>query len=135
MATNTKYNPVTLAELDSGKLEGAGQGVSAICNANGTTNLDIVLADDMIVTGLHIVVNGASLGDWAELKVLLTANGATLKTPIPKWYLPITDTLDFAMVMPVKATSAMTLRVVVHTTVVLVTPYVAVNYKLWKILV
>lgn len=135
MATGTYFKPTRLIDMENTSLEGAGQGVSAVCGPGigTTTNLDITLTDDVIATGLVLVVAGASLGDYVTMQVLL--NGTVVKTPLPgPWYLPQTNTLNFDFVMPIKIIAGLTLRIIYTNTGLLVTPYLAVNYKLWKVL-
>lgn len=134
-ATNTIYNPQSYP-LDGSKVQAAGQGVAATCAANTTTNLDIDLTDDMLVTGAEIVITGASIGDYIQLQVVQTANKSiVLATPLPgPWYVQQTGDTDFRFEFPVKATAGMTLRVIYHATVILITPTMAANFKLWKVL-
>lgn len=134
MATNTVYIPIGL-ELDPSKVEGYGQGVFDIgCAANSTTNLDLTLTDDVIITGLELITYGASIGDYVVMQIL--AGAVVVKTPLPgPWYVSSNADQSFSLAFPMKIVAGLTIRVVVHTTVLLVTPGVAVNYKLWKVLV
>lgn len=134
MATNTIYNPQTLAELDSSKLQGYGQGATGACAALAATNIDLALTDDVLITGLQLVTIGASVGDYCIVQVLI--GGVVVATPIPgPWYVQANGAMDFNLVFPVKAIAGATLRVVYHATVILIVPTMSVNYKLWKILV
>lgn len=130
-ASGTTYNPTTF-EFDANQILGYGQGVSATCAALSTTNIDLTLSDDVIMTGAVLVVGGASLGDYFDLQVL--AGGSVVATPIQNWYLPTSGEIDYQLVAPKKIVTGLKLRVVVHTTALLVTPFMAVNYKLWKVL-
>lgn len=131
--TNTTYIPQGYP-LDASKVQGAGQGVANLnCAANTTTNIDLTLTDDMIITGMQVITVGSSLGDYVELKVL--AGGVTVATPIPgPWYLASNNSEVFELAFPMKVVSGLTLRFVVHATLPLVTPAVMVNFKLWKVL-
>lgn len=129
--TGSTYDPSTF-EFETSKIVGDAQGVAAVCVALGTTNIDLTLTDDEIMTGAILVVSGASLGDYLDLQVM--AGPTVVATPIRNWYLPNDGSVDFQMVVPKKILAGLKLRVVVHTTVLLVTPYVAVNFKLWKTL-
>lgn len=133
MASNTTYNP-DVFPLEQSKLQGNGQGVFASCAANTTTNLDISLADDSIITGLELITAGATPGDYIELKVLAGANIVGIPVPGP-WYVQADGALDFRLEFPMKLVTGLTLRAIYHATVILVTPRVAINYKLWKVLV
>ncbi len=133
MPSNTTYQP-DMYPLDSTRVEGYGQGVGAICSANGTTNMDLTLTDDVIVTGLEILTGSVTPGDYAQLQVLVA--GVPVRAPIPgPWYLQADGKSDHRMEMPLKAVAGMVLRVKVTTTTPLITPFVAVNFKLWKVLV
>lgn len=130
LATTT-YDPATFS-FDSDKISGYGQGVSATCTANTTTNIDLTLNDDVIMTGAVLIVSGATLGDYIDLQVM--SGSTVLATPISTWYIPTSGVIDYQMVVPKKIVSGLKLRIICHATVVVVTPYVAVNYKLWKVL-
>lgn len=132
MSSNTIYIP-TGVELDPSKVQGAGQGVSAVCGAQTTTNIDLALSDDMILTGLHLLSFGSSSGDYIGLSVLVS--GVTVAAPVTTWYLAQNSDNDFLLNIPIKLIAGMTLRAIVTTTGLLTTPRVAINYKLWKILV
>lgn len=133
MASGTVYIP-QVYPLDASKVSGFGQGASATCGANTTTNIDLLITDDCIITGLELIISGASKGDYVALSVLVS--GVAVATPIPgPWYLPQNGDNIFDLSIPIKLVSGMTLRAAVTTTVVLVTPFVAINYKLWKVLV
>lgn len=136
MATNTIYNPPSFP-LDSSKVRGYGQGARAVCAALGSTNIDLDITSDCIITGLVFTTIGASDGDSAVLKIVTTANKTVVvATPLPgPWYLTPSDSQDFRLEFPMKIVSGLTLRCVISTTVLLVTPTVAVNYKLWECLI
>lgn len=132
MATNTVYLPASYP-IDASKVQGYAKGLTQVCGANTTTNIDLTFTDDAIITGAQIITSGMSLGDYLALSVL--SGGTTVLNPVPgPWYLPVTNVSDFDFVMPVKILAGLTLRVSVTTTVLLNTPFVAVNYKLWKVL-
>lgn len=133
-ATGTIYYP-SAYPLDASKVQGAGQGVKSLCSANTTTTLDLDLADDYIITGLEEIVIGASIGDYIDLSIVLTSNkNVVIATPIPgPWYVSANADNDFRFEMPMKIQGGWTLRITYHATAILVTPTIAVNYKLWKI--
>lgn len=133
MPANTLYNPERLTDLQNSLLVGAARGVSAVCSADGVTNLDLVLTDDVLMTGLCFIVSGATLGDYVSLQVL-DPNNNVVAQPVSKWYVPANDSQDFNMVFPVKALARFTLRAVYCATALDLTPILAVNYKLWKVL-
>lgn len=137
MAANTVYIPEGV-NLDPSKVEAFGQGVTSVCIALGSTNIDLALTDDVILTGLMLKSYGVTPGDALDLKLLLTATGAVLKTPITNWQLSVTNDDDYTLAMPMKiaaGSAGITLRATITTTVLLVTPRVSINYKLWKVLV
>lgn len=123
--------------LDASKVIGAGQGVSATAAANTTTSIDLDITDDTVITGLEEIVMGATSGDYVVLSVVLTANKSiTLATPVPgPWYLSNNADIDFHMEIPIKIQAGWTLRITYHNTSLLGTPFVAINYKLWKVLI
>jgi hypothetical protein len=78
-----------------------------------------------------------TFGDYGVLKVVQTSNkSVVLATPVPgPWYLQPNNSDDFRLEVPVKISAGVTLRLTITTTVVLNNPTVAVNYKLWQVLV
>ncbi len=135
MATNTLYIPSGYP-LDASKVIGAGMGVFAVCTALATTNLDLDITDDMILTGVEIITSGSSMGDYGVLQVVATANkSVVVATPVPgPWYVSQNEDTVLELAMPMKIVAGLTLRVVYHATVLNVTPQAAANFKLWKVL-
>lgn len=134
MATGTIYTPTTL-DLDPSRVQGNGQGVSATVAAGvgTTTNLDLSLSDDCIITGLELIVQNATMGDSIALQVL--AGASVVGNPLPgPWYVPATGDSNFDFVIPQKIVGGLKLRAIYTNSSLLGTPFVAINYKLWKVL-
>lgn len=131
-ATGTLYAPDRFVDLQSSMLQGFGQGVHANCAALTTTNIDLTLTDDVLITGLVLLTNGGTFGDYIDLQVM--AGASVVASPVSTWYIPMSDSMDFNMVFPIKVVAGLKLRIVCHSTNLLIAPSISVNYKLWKIL-
>ena len=141
MPSNTTYNPVRTTDFEKTKLNFNGQGVTSTINAGTTTNIDYLLADDCLITGLELIVNNGNYGDFANIQVIDTTGftgypaGTVLEQIGTNWYLsPSTDT-QFDIAYPAKIIAGLTLRIIYTSTLLVGTTFVAINYKLHKVLI
>jgi hypothetical protein len=140
MPSNTTFNPINVGGFDKTKLTFDAQGVSATMAAATSSNLDYTLVDDCLITGIELIINNGNYGDTANLQIIdLTGEfsgtpGTILNQFATKWNLaPVSDT-QFDLPYPAKILMGMTLRVVYASTG-LIDPFIAVNYKLHKVLI
>ena len=140
MPSNTLYNPVRTVDFDKTKLTFDGQGVSATITAGATSNLDYILTDDCLITGLELIVNDGNYGDTVSLRLVDTTGftgypaGTVLDQFGTNWNIaPVSDT-QFDIVYPAKIIAGLTLRVA-YTSTGSNDVFLAVNYKLHKVLV
>jgi hypothetical protein len=134
------YNPIHMDDFDKSKLAFDGQGVSTTVTAGTTSNLDYVLTDDCLITGVELIVNNGNYGDTLSLQVVDTTGftgylaGTVLDQFGTNWNVsPISDT-QFDIVYPAKIIANLTLRVIYASTGSS-NVFIGVNYKLHKCLV
>lgn len=70
MPINTLFNPKTLSEFNKDHLEFSGQAIFLNCNVSETQSQDLVLADDYLVTGGDLLVEGGLIDDKIFLQVV-----------------------------------------------------------------
>ena len=140
MPLGTTYTPTRASDFESSKLSFNAQGVFVLATAGDITNLDYTPTDDCLVTGCWLIVNDAAYGDTASFQVVDTSGaftgtpGTVLNQFITNWYMaPKVDT-QIDMIYPAKIFGGMTLRLV-YKSVGTVSPFVATNYKLHKVLI
>jgi len=141
MPSGTTFNPSNIGQFEKSKLNFNALGVSGTLTAHTTSNLDLLMSDDCLITGAWLVVNGGNYGDYACLQVV-DVSGAFSGTPntvlnqfMTNWYLPPSTDTQFDLVYPAKIYAGLTIRVVYTSTGLITPPFVAVNYKLHKVLV
>jgi hypothetical protein len=139
MPSGTTFNPVSVSDFDKTKLNFDAQGVQASVTAGSTQNIDYVLTDDCLMTGAWFLTNNSNYADSVAFQVIDT-NGTYSGTPgtvlnqfITNWFLVPSVNTQFDMVYPAKIYAGLTLRVV-YTSTGTSNPWVAVNYKLHKVL-
>jgi hypothetical protein len=140
MPTGTTFNPVRTSDFDKTKLNFNAQGVSANIIASSVQNIDLTLADDCLMTGAWVVINGATQGDTLIFQVVDTTGftgypaGTVLNQFITNWYPNVNTDVQLDMVYPAKVIAGLTLRVV-YTSIGTTNPFIAINYKLHKVLI
>jgi hypothetical protein len=139
MPSNTTYNPPNINSFIKSALSFDAQGVSTTATANSASNLDYTLTDDCLITGMELIISNGNYGDTANFQIV-DSTGAFSGTPgtvlnqfASNWNVPPTADLQFDMSYPAKILATMTLRIV-YTSTGSVAPFIAVNYKLHKIL-
>lgn len=142
MPTGTTYKPTRVNDFEASKLNFNAQGAGGIQSPNQTNNIDYLLTDDCLITGAWLVANNGNYGDHASFQVLDTAAGTYTGTPygvinqfITNWFIPPTTSVQFDMAYPAKIYAGMTLRLEYTSTALLLAPFVAINYKLHKVLI
>lgn len=140
MPSGTTYRPIKTADFEATKLNFNAQGVATTITLGTTCNLDYTLTDDCLITGAWLLSSSGNLGDTANFQVVDTSGaftgvpGTVLNQFITNWYCPATADVQFDMVYAAKVYAGLTLRLV-YTSTGTSNVWVAVNYKLHKVLV
>lgn len=142
MASNTKYNPPNVNEFEKSKLNINAQGVSATVSNGETSNLDYLLTDDCLLTGLVFFTSATGYGDYVQLQVVDTSGaftgtaGTVMLQPATNWYVNPGSYLSMDADYPAKIPAGLTLRLVyTNTALPLGSTRIFMNYKLHKVLV
>lgn len=136
MATNTTFDPQNANAFEKSKLFKDARGISATITAGTTTNLDLVLSDDILLAGgTTFLAKGAAQGDKVTFQVIHPVNGVIAQF-ISDWYLNPDVTLQQVPPSnyPAKILAGLTLRIA-YTSVGATDVWVAVNYNIEKVLV
>jgi len=135
MATNTEYNPRNQWEYDKNYIQLNLTGVSTNFSANTTTNLDLELTDDCLLTGGTVGVEGGVFGDTLSIQVVHPIAGVVAQF-ITDWHVlsDVQKQMDLTNVYPAKIPAGLKLRLVYTSTNLTTGGKVAVNYILHKVL-
>lgn len=141
MPSRTKFNPATTSDFDKNKLLFDAQGVSTTITPNTTSNVDLTLTDDCLITGAWLIISNSQNTDYLCFQIVDTTGvtglppGTVLNQFITNWYLDSSVNTQFDMLYPAKILSGLTLRVVYTSTSSTISPLISINYKLHKVLV
>jgi hypothetical protein len=141
MPSNTTYNPVSVSDFEKNKLNYNGRGVSVTIPKGTSVNLDYTLTDDCLLTGVWLIIGRGNYGDSLTVQVLDLSNiygygaGAVLNTFVTNWYMPPSSATQIDIPYPAKIITGLTLRVIYTSTGTVDDPFLAINYKLHKVLV
>lgn len=140
MPSGTTFNPNRVLDFEKIKLVFNAIGTSATISAGATSSIDLLMVDDCLLTGAWLITNNGSYGDSFNFQVIDSTGaftgtpGAVLLQPVSNWLTaPTTDT-QLDMVYPAKIYAGLTLRVS-YTSIGASSVFVAINYKLHKVLV
>jgi len=131
---NSNFNPISVNDFDKNKVSSANKGVETVATAGASTNLDLTLTDDVLLTGLQVIAQGSVFGDNVDLQVLM---GSTVVAQFgTSIYLPSDEDikLNEEAKYPAKIPAGLTLRLIYNSIGMTNVP-VAVNYRLHKVLV
>ena len=139
MPTGTTYNPPNINALIKSALQFDGQGITGTAAAGTTTNFDLLIADDQLITGLWMFNNGGTYGDYVVIQVVDTTGftgypAGTVLQQFVKWYMPPSFIEQFDINYPAKLIAGLTIRLAYVSTGV-TGVNVGVNYKLHKVLI
>jgi hypothetical protein len=138
---NSTYNPVAVADFEKTKLNYNGKGVNTTIPKGTSVNLDYTLTDDCLLTGVWLIIGRGNYGDSLTVQVLDPNNiygygaGAILNTFVTNWYMPPSSATQIDIPYPAKIITGLTLRVIYTSTGTVDDPFLAINYKLHKVLV
>lgn len=136
MPTNTTYNPVHTDQFEKSKLNKDAKGVLGVAVAGASTQLDLTLTDDVLISGGHgFLAKGAAWGDKVDFQVVHPIAGLVLQF-LTGWYVNPDQTQQAipSSSYPAKLPAGLILRVVYHS-VGGTDVDIAVNYNLEKVLV
>lgn len=139
MASNTTFNPTTTQDFTKNMLDFRAKGISARPEPGTTTNIDITMTDDSLLTGAWLVIDGATYGDYINFKIVDSTGqfsgtpGTVLKQPITTWYVPPTVSTQIEIQYPAKLYTNLTIRIE-YVSVGETSPFIAINYNLHKVL-
>jgi hypothetical protein len=128
------FNPQNVSEFEKSKVAKDANGVSGTAVAGQTTNIDLVLADDMLITGGFLLAQNANQGDYCHFKVMA---GPTLAAQfVTNWFIDPSQTKQQTPQsnFPAKIPAGLTLRVS-YVNVGATDVWVAINYDLNKVLI
>jgi hypothetical protein len=140
MPSNTLFVALKSEDLSALYVNFNAQGIAATCAPNTVTNLDYTLVDDCEITGIHLITNNSNYGDFANLQIVDSSGiftgipGTIIKQFVTNWYVSANSDSQFDTQYPAKIYAGMTIRVVYHSTALIISPFIAINYKLHKIL-
>lgn len=134
MPSNTKHDPQKKDEFQKGYLNKDAKGVAATCTAGTSTNIDLTLADDTLVSGGGLIVIGAAQGDTIDFQVVHPTYGV-LATYIDDWYInpEVAQQVIPEVTYPAKLVTGLKLRAV-YNSVGGTDVWVAINYDKEKVL-
>jgi hypothetical protein len=133
------YKPSKVSDFEATKLNFDARGVSAVLPHGVVTDVDLPVSDDALITGAWLVIGGATHGDKICFQVVDVAGtmapaGTVLNQFITDWYPSASTDVQIDMAYPAKVYSGLTLRVR-YTSIGSSDAFIAVNYKLHKVLV
>jgi hypothetical protein len=143
---NSNYNPSSIDSFEKTKVTANNQGAKGLALAGQSTNIDLALTDDHLLTGVNLIAKGSAFGDTVSLQIVdalgTLPNGLSF---------PVGTILNqFATVLnvpddiqekfnedsgyPAKLYAGLTIRLI-YTSVGTSDVQVAINYKLHKVLI
>jgi hypothetical protein len=139
--TNSTFNPTKVADFDKLKLNFNGMGVIGTATAGTTTNIDLALTDDNLITGAMLQCQNMTWGDSVSLQVVDVTGvyapaGTVLSQFVTNWYV-ITDferQIDLQINYPAKLLAGLYIRVS-YTSTGTTAVNVSANYTLHKVMV
>lgn len=142
MAVNTTYSPGNTEAFDNKALVFNAKGISADATANATTNIDLKIDGDHLLTGAILLTNNSNFGDYISFQVVDIDNvmgfgsNIVLKQFVTNWYM-LSDQqkqIDCSINYPAKLIDGLYIRLVYTSTSADVSPKVSVNYMLHTII-
>jgi hypothetical protein len=138
MPQNTKFDPENINFFNKTKLFKDCKGASGVAVAGQTTNLDLTLSDDVLMTGGVFLAQNAAQGDKVDFQVLAPdgqGGYVVVAQFITDWYLDPTVVQQPIprSSYPAKLVAGLILRVIYHS-VGENNVWMAVNYDREKVL-
>lgn len=129
------YDPANTDQFEKSKLLLDIRGVIGTATHNATTNIDFDITDDELLTGATVHVQNSTFGDYIDIQVVHPIAGVVGQF-VTSFYVnsDVQKQIDFENKYPAKIVSGLKLRIVYHSTGLVLDPKVAVNYVLHKVL-
>ncbi|HEY9705801.1 MAG TPA: hypothetical protein V6C58_25420 [Allocoleopsis sp.] len=140
MPVNTTFNPSKVEDFDKSNLTFNAQAAAATVPGYTTRNIDLVLTEDHLITGAWVVTTGGNPGDKMSLQIIDTNGtftgiaGTMINQFVTNWFPGPNSDINLDMVYPAKLLGGMTVRLV-YQSIGISAPFVAINYKLHKVLI
>jgi hypothetical protein len=135
MPSNTTFRPVHENEFTANGLNLNCLGVDGYPSSNASTNLDIELLDDNLLTGCEIVCENPQKGDYWKLQVVHPSYGVVNQFG-DKWF---TGSISYRSKIIVPYSAKLSTGLIIRAVYVSVNStapeYCAVNYFFHKVLV
>lgn len=132
---NSTFNPVNVSDFTKDKLNKDCQGIiNTIVTVNTATNIDFTLTDDEIIAGGHVfLVKDATWGDYVDFQIVHPTNGVLIQF-ITNW--PINPDVKQQQIpisnYPAKIITGLILRIIYHSTSLVLAPSVSIGYNFEK---
>lgn len=138
----TTYTPTNIDQFSSAALNFRGTGVTATMNTETTTDLDLAIYEDRVMTGGVVLTKGSTFGDYIRLQVVDKDNilgygaGTVLNEFVTNWYVTDDTQAQFPLECPypAKIISGLYVRIK-YTSTGTTAVKLAVNFMLHKVLV
>lgn len=129
------YDPQNVGDFEKGKLNFAGKSCLGTSNAGETTNVDILLADDMLMTGGILIVKGGKMLDQISLQIVHPTYGVVNEF-VTNYHVIEDSNRQFELLLqyPAKLATGLTIRCKFTSSADVGTRTIAINYLLHKIL-
>lgn len=140
MPAGTTFNPNKISDFERLKLTFNALGVSTSVIAGTVANIDLTMTNDCLLTGAWLIVNGGNYGDSINFQIVdgtgafTGTPGTVILQPITGWSVPPTTDTQVDMVYPAKIYTGLTLRVI-YTSTGTSDAFIAINYKLHKVMI
>ena len=137
MAQDTQYAPVKMSEFEGGKISFSGlHAKNTLMAGQSNQNIDLQLADDMLLTGGKLIVHNGAFGDTAKLQVCAPdgQGGLIVASEYVNWGMAEEENFIFEVPYPAKLATGLTLRLVYSSTGI-INPFICINYILHKVLI
>lgn len=138
---STTYSPKNINDFVGAALNFNGVGILSNPEIQTTTNIDYTIPIDVLMTGAVLLVKNAAFGDHITFQVvdvdgIIAPANTVLNQFVTNWYLveDVQKQFEFQVNYPAKIYQGLTLRLK-YTSVGEVTPELAINYILHKVLV
>lgn len=128
MATNTKYDVMNMSMIDKKEVLYFGKKTRAVVTAGTTKNIDMVFADDILLTGAKFILTNSHPDDTIKIQIVHPTAGVL--NEFIDWY---AAELDKDLPYPAKIPANLTIRVV-YQSVGTTDVTVRVNYSAHKVL-
>lgn len=134
---NSTFDPANIDQYVKGKNKKAAKGVSQTCEALETTNIDLLLTDDVLLASGSLTCIGATSGDKVHFQIIAVdgEDETIVDQYVTDWFINSTTAKQEVprSSVPAKIPAGMVIRLVYVSTGGDV--WVAVNYDLEEILI